>query len=374
MNKILTILMIFLLIIGLSPIYAQETETESNEGGVTPDSALYGLDRAAEKLSLLLTINKADKAKKGLEHARERVLEAKQSIKKGKVENLEKLKEEHKKTLEKVKKNLDTISEQSPEKALDRELEVEAEIENQVNEIEEAETEIDLKLAGKLNAEQLAKLKDFLQSLNTDVSEARVKVKENKEKVKIRIKQELKKTDEEVEQKTNELKEKHKVEEIKEKHAQKAVERLEEKLAKLTDITNKHRERGKDVSAMDARLSEVKEILEKLKINLVNNELDSVRELIKRADQLLNFREVFKALEDNNDQKLKELDREKELKKKELELKIKELEKRKEDRKNEKELEKAKKEQETEKENEELETKGSEKADEKSNSGKGKEE
>ena len=80
MNKIFTILMILVLVIGLSPVYAQEAEDEST-GGVTPDSTLYGLDRAAERLSLLLTIGKAAKAKKGLEHARERVLEARQLVK-----------------------------------------------------------------------------------------------------------------------------------------------------------------------------------------------------------------------------------------------------------------------------------------------------
>src|SRR3989344_3348347 len=229
MKKILTIFMAFLLIIGLSPVYAQELDADQIEeqGGLTPDSALYRLDRAAEKLSLLLTFGKTAKAKKGLDHAMERVLEAKTLIKKGKVEKLEELKEEHRKSVEKVKENLEKIKERDSENALEQ-----------------------------------------------------------------------------------------------------VVERLAQKLEKLTEIANKHKERGRDVSEIEVRLNEVREILEKLKTQISNNELDSVKDLIQKADQLLNFREVFRALENEDENKLRELKREKELKKKELESKLKELEKR----------------------------------------------
>src|SRR3989344_1252085 len=258
MKKILTIFMAFLLIIGLSPVYAQELDADQIEeqGGLTPDSALYRLDRAAEKLSLLLTFGKTAKAKKGLDHAMERVLEAKTLIKKGKVE-----------------------------------------------------TELDLKVVGKLNDEQLEKLKSLLESLNIDVSEVKIKVREGKEELKIRVKKEKQKTDEEIKQ----LEEKFKVREVKKENAEQAIERLAQKLEKLTEIANKHKERGRDVSEIEVRLNEVREILEKLKTQISNNELDSVKDLIQKADQLLNFREVFRALENEDENKLRELKREKAL-------------------------------------------------------------
>src|SRR3989344_3714195 len=304
MKKILTIFMAFLLIIGLSPVYAQELDADQIEeqGGLTPDSALYRLDRAAEKLSLLLTFGKTAKAKKGLDHAMERVLEAKTLIKKGKVEKLEELKEEHRKSVEKVKENLEKIKERDSENALEEVLEVELKLEEQANELEKVETELDLKVVGKLNDEQLEKLKSLLESLNLDVSEVKIKVREGKEKFKVR--------------------------EVKKENAEQAVERLAQKLEKLTEIANKHKERGRDVSEIEVRLNEVREILEKLKTQISNNELDSVKDLIQKADQLLNFREVFRALENEDENKLRELKREKELKKKELESKLKELEKR----------------------------------------------
>ena len=326
MKKILTIFMAFLLIIGLSPVYAQELDADQIEeqGGLTPDSALYRLDRAAEKLSLLLTFGKTAKAKKGLDHAMERVLEAKTLIKKGKVEKLEELKEEHRKSVEKVKENLEKIKERDSEKALEDVLEVELKLEEQANELEKVETELDLKVVGKLNDEQLEKLKSLLESLNIDVSEVKIKVREGKEELKIRVKKEKQKTDEEIKQ----LEEKFKVREVKKENAEQAVERLAQKLEKLTEIANKHKERGRDVSEIEVRLNEVREILEKLKTQISNNELDSVKDLIQKADQLLNFREVFRALENEDENKLRELKREKELKKKELESRLKELEKR----------------------------------------------
>src|SRR3989344_2507665 len=164
MKKILTIFMAFLLIIGLSPVYAQELDADQIEeqGGLTPDSALYRLDRAAEKLSLLLTFGKTAKAKKGLD---------------GK---LEELKEAHRKSVEKVKENLEKIKERDSEKALEDVLGVELKLEEQANELEKVETELDLKVVGKLNDEKLEKLKSLLESLNIDVSEVKIKVREVK--------------------------------------------------------------------------------------------------------------------------------------------------------------------------------------------------
>ena len=323
MNKFFTILMVFVLVIGLSPVYAQEAEED--EGGVSPDSVLYGLDRAAERLSYLLTIGKAAKAKKGLEQARERVLEAKKLVKEGNLENLDKIKEEHRKSIEKVKENLDQVKEESPEGALEDEIEVEAELEEQMTELEKAESDFDLKVSGTLTDEQHAKLKAFLDSLNSDISEVRVKVKDDKARIKVRIRDELNKSDKEIDDKEDELEREHKLNEVKTENAQKAVERLENKLEKLTEITNNHKARGRNVILMETRLSETKILIGEIKTKLENNELDGLRDLIKKADQLLSFSEVFRALEKNNDTILEKLESQRESKTAEINEKLREL-------------------------------------------------
>ncbi|MEK6949821.1 MAG: DUF5667 domain-containing protein, partial [Nanoarchaeota archaeon] len=69
MKKLIAILVALLLL----PIaYAQQP---AQDAGITPDSFLWGLDKALDQLALLLTFDEGEKAKKGLEIARERLLE-----------------------------------------------------------------------------------------------------------------------------------------------------------------------------------------------------------------------------------------------------------------------------------------------------------
>ena len=314
MNKFLTLLITIFLVLGMTIVYAQEsTDTASQEKEdakvSTPDSAFYGLSKARERINLAFTFNKAKKAEKQLKFAEKRLLAAQKLIKENKFDKLDQLKEEHKKLLEEAKLNLDKVSEESPETALNKQTEVETQIEEQENKLDEVSNNIDLKLAGKLNDEQLAKLKDFLSSLGNNVNDVKVKLNTNHDKLKVRLK-ESGKTDKEVEDKVKEIREKNKLHEVQKEVAQKHIERLEQKLAKLKELTQKHKDQGKDVTEMEQRLKDVEETIAEIKTELTNNNLDKVKELVKKASQLLNFREVFKALEKNEVAKLKELNQE----------------------------------------------------------------
>ena len=75
MKKIMGLFVAMLLVLSL-PLALAEEETE--DAGVTPDSPLYGLDRAMDRIALALTFNKAAKAEKGLNIAQERLMEAKE--------------------------------------------------------------------------------------------------------------------------------------------------------------------------------------------------------------------------------------------------------------------------------------------------------
>ncbi|MBI2671910.1 hypothetical protein HYX16_03170 [Candidatus Woesearchaeota archaeon] len=302
MRKILNLILIIFLVIGMSVVYAQE-ETE-DDGGVAPDSAFYGLDRAFERLDLLITLRKAEKAKKGLAHARERLLEARKLIKENKLEHLERLKEDHKESVEKVKAELQGLESDNPEESLDEEVEIETEVEAQENELDEISTDLDLKVSDKLTDEQAAKLKDFLNSLGNDVLGVKLKIKNGKEAIKIRYKEGSNKTDKEVADKEKEIEKKHKLTEVKEKVVGKELERLEKKLKKLKEITQKHKANGRDVSEMETRLEKVSEILSELKVKLADKDFEKVRELIKEANKLLNFSEAFRAIESKDEGRL----------------------------------------------------------------------
>jgi hypothetical protein len=76
------ILILLLLII---PIAAAQEEDPSREG-ITPDSPFYGLDKAFERITLILTFSPASKAEKKLKIASERLAELRAMIGNGKPE------------------------------------------------------------------------------------------------------------------------------------------------------------------------------------------------------------------------------------------------------------------------------------------------
>ncbi len=102
MKKLIGILMALLLIISVIPVFAQE-ETEAGTG---PDSALYGLDRAFERISLALTFDRAKKAEKRLQIASERIAELREMVNKGKPEFVEKLTKDHGKQIEEAENDI----------------------------------------------------------------------------------------------------------------------------------------------------------------------------------------------------------------------------------------------------------------------------
>jgi hypothetical protein len=72
---------------------AQEVDLPS--AGITPDSRLYGLDRAIERISLAITFNEVEKAEKRLQIASERLAELKEMTIKGKTEYSDNLADEY---------------------------------------------------------------------------------------------------------------------------------------------------------------------------------------------------------------------------------------------------------------------------------------
>ncbi len=90
-DKILITVILTLSIIGVA-VVAQE---ELPRAGTTPDSWLYGLDRAWERIRMFFTFNRADKAKLHLQFAGERLAEANEMVRRGKPEFIQDLMKEH---------------------------------------------------------------------------------------------------------------------------------------------------------------------------------------------------------------------------------------------------------------------------------------
>mgnify|MGYP001614894558 FL=1 len=187
----------------------QPVEAPVGGAGVTPDSPLWGLDRAIERLDLLLTLNKAQKAKKGLMHARERLVEVRQMIQEKKLDAASKAGKAHKEKLKEVEEDVAEIEDGDENEKLEDEVELESEVEEQEDEVEELESRIRVKVKGTLTAEQQAALDALIASFKDSTASVKIKVRAEKDNTKLRIKVKEGKTDEEIEELEERIREKH---------------------------------------------------------------------------------------------------------------------------------------------------------------------
>lgn len=95
------------LLVLVSLVLSVVADEELPDPGVTPDSMLYGLDRAFERISLALTFDRAAKAEKRLQIASERISELKAMVDKGKPEFVEKLKEDYEEELNEAESDME---------------------------------------------------------------------------------------------------------------------------------------------------------------------------------------------------------------------------------------------------------------------------
>ncbi|MEK6899628.1 MAG: DUF5667 domain-containing protein [Nanoarchaeota archaeon] len=182
-------------------------EAVSEDPGITPDSFLWGVDRALEQVSLLLAADPEAKVVKGLEIARERLLEVKAMAEEKNLPALEKAQGEHSKALLKVKDNVKRLEEDDPEEQLEKELVIEKELREHQKEIEEvsARLKVKIKIEGVLSAEQQARLDEFLASLGESAEEVEVEIKSKRDETKIKIKDKTGKSEEEIDEEIEDL-------------------------------------------------------------------------------------------------------------------------------------------------------------------------
>lgn len=295
MKKLFAILLAVLMLCA-PVVLAEEAPVEddlpaeelSEDAGTTPDSALYGLDRALERIELALTFGRAAKAKKGLKHAKERLAEVKAMARAKKLAAMEEAQEAHDEILEEVQENLEEVSEEDSE----ADLEVVTDLENELNEhdqeVEKVEAFVDLKIIGELTEEQQQKLDELIASLKASGDNVRVKFKAKKDRAFIKYKTEFDKTDKQVKEKMEEIREEMKVE-VGNKLVEKSVARLNAKIAKFEELVANAKKKGKDVSKMEIRLEKAKAVVAEIE----GKSYEEARPLIKEVNQLLNFRQAY---------------------------------------------------------------------------------
>jgi len=186
-------------------VSAQDLEASVDDAGTTPDSIVWGLDRAIEKIELAMTFNNAGKERKRLEHAHERLLEVKKMIEEGKIEDAERAREKHAETLEISRQKIAKISSEDDSDLEDIAL-LEDNIEVQKTEVEDLE--VSIKVSGTLNDNQKKLLQDFVDSLNGDVDKVNIVIRDKEDETLTKIERNTGKSRIEIIDELGELREK----------------------------------------------------------------------------------------------------------------------------------------------------------------------
>jgi len=196
--KILTILVTVLLAFAMMvPLVAAEDvveDLEVVEPGVAPDSPLYGLDRAMERLRLAVTAGKAAKAKLKLKYAEERLAEAEQMIDEDKVEEADEAQEAHDEELEEVEELVEELEtdgeEEVAEEALEEVEEIQLSLLAHGEKVAFVKDRILNRMRQRVNVseEQLAHLEEVFAKIKAKALEQQQKMNEKREQLRTRYK------------------------------------------------------------------------------------------------------------------------------------------------------------------------------------------
>lgn len=253
---------IFALVLSAHLSFAQVRQLPSP--GIAPDNFLYGLDVAIDQISLLLTFDAGEKAKKSLEIARERLAEVKAMAEQNKLQAMQTAQNEHANMLNSAKNSVGTLSRTNSTEELENEIEIEKELEEHEAEIETVSNELKVKIEikGGITPEQRALVDSILNNLANKTGEVKIEINNKKGETKIKIKTETGKSDDDVDEEEDEI----------------------EGKTGLTDI-----KQARALEAIDDAREEINVVKEKLvKVNVTEANRTAVLELLNQAESHLN--------------------------------------------------------------------------------------
>lgn len=240
---------------------AVKTEQATIGAGVTPDSFLYFLDKALDNINLAFTFDQTEKAKKGLNIARERLMEVREMVNENKLGAAQAAQREHAKALAKVQNSIAGIAGVNATQELQAEVEIEKELEEHEEEVETVTNELKVKIEvkGGITPEQQALVDSVLSLMQNKTGEVKIRIENKKGETKIKIKAETGKSEVEIEEETEALEEETGLLDLKREKAEEQIEGALEELA------------------------EVKAKL--LEVNITELNITSVTELITQSEQ-----------------------------------------------------------------------------------------
>jgi len=282
----------FLLIVLISPVNAQQATTI--DPGVTPDSFLWGLDKAFDQITLLLTTGDVDKAKKGLEIAEERLAEIREMIKENKLEEVEKAQEAHGKTLLKVKEKVKEVEDDDSLRKIEKVIEIEKELEKHDDDVEQTfgELKVKIEIKGEITQEQKDLINSILNSLKGQTGEVEIEIENKKNKIKIEIEQETDKSEGEIEIEIESIEKEKGVK--KQKKALEAIEDADEELNKFLEEAGEE-----NITISQDVLDQFNSLLDQAKSKFDQGNYVEARRLAKQAEKLLDDEKEEEELNEN---------------------------------------------------------------------------
>jgi len=232
--------------------------------GITPDSpVLYGLDRAMERISLALTFGKSAKAQKGLEHARERLLEVKAMILQKKIAQAEKASEKYEERMDEVKEAMEGLEEDGSE---DRIVGAARNLINLQNRIENQEMAVEalkeILSEQNLTESQRTRLENMVGKMENKTQAVRERAEKRQENVRERLRAVTQKNESEIEDIFGDLTREEGLDQARQKKAERLIVRTEESLAKLRAKLNIAREEAEEEEEIESEVESPEEINE----------------------------------------------------------------------------------------------------------------
>ncbi len=220
-----SLILLILAVLAVQPVSAQATE--STEPGITPDSFLYGLDVALDKINLLLTFDQAAKSRKGLEIARERLLEVRAMAIENKFQAMERAQAEHDDALTGVESSLKALERGNLSVELEEEVEIEKRLIEHGEKVGKVEGEIKVKIEvkGGISPEQRKLVDSILSSMENKTGKVEIEIEVKKEKTKVKIREKTGMDEDEMEEEVEKL---EKIKGLADLKMERAAERIED--------------------------------------------------------------------------------------------------------------------------------------------------
>ncbi len=283
-NVLICLLLVFTIAAIGNTVHAQDEQQESillpgeENVGITPDSPLYGLSVALDRIRLALTFNKEKKAELGLKIAEKHLMKAKVLAMKGKAKGLDKATANYARFLEIARKQLEEAKMRNETERAEKIQALITQLEMHEEEVGDAE---ELLAASNIPDEQKERIIQKLEEMRQRAEEHRKMVEAKREQIKTILKQKYNLTDEEAEELMEKVKERaiHKNiafrANLEIEKANRTIAFMEKRIIWLSENTNFSKER----------------------LDEAENMLDMARELYQQAVEAYTSKSYFRAWE-----------------------------------------------------------------------------